>query len=169
MTSRTWPKQFTGDHGAAAGVNLATPSEDSMSLPRTLISAAAAALIIAVLPAAAHAQAGRRTACNDGSTTTTAGANACDGHGGINKGRTAVINRAPGKHTEPARVAQAGTPAPSKATPRYEEHRGWRWSRHHDERKREEKHRRVRCRDGRYESVEGNGKNVCKHHGGIAH
>jgi hypothetical protein len=140
-----------------------------MSLPRSLMSAAAAAAIIVILPIAAHAQATRRTACNDGSTTSTVGASVCDGHGGIDKGRTAVINRAPAKHTGAARVAQAGTPAPSHAKPRYEERRGWRWARRHDERKREEKHPRVRCRDGRYVTAEGKGKEVCKHHGGNAH
>jgi hypothetical protein len=131
------------------------------------MGAAAAALVIAVLPIAAHAQATHRTVCNDGSTTSIVGANVCNGHGGINKGKTAVINRAPGKHTEPARVAQAGTPASAK--PRYEERRGWRWARRHEEHKREEKHPRVRCRDGRWESAQGKGKDVCKHHGGVAH
>ena len=139
-----------------------------MSLPRTLIGVAAVALVIAVIPAAARAQAARRTACVDGSTTSRVDAKACDSHGGIDKGRTAVINRAPARHTEPGHVAQAGTPAPAKPAPRYEERRGWRWgSRHHDERRHED--RRVRCRDGRWESAEGRGKNVCKHHGGIAH
>jgi hypothetical protein len=137
-----------------------------MSLPRTFIGVAAAALVIAALPAAAHAQAARRTACIDGSTTSHVDARACDGHGGINKVRTAALNRA-AENSEPAHVAQAGTPAPAKAKPHYEERRGWRWSKHHDERKREEK--RVRCRDGRYESAEGKSKNVCKHHGGLAH
>jgi hypothetical protein len=138
-----------------------------MSLPRFLMGAAAAALVIAALPIAAHAQATHRTVCNDGSSTSIVGANVCNGHGGINKGKTAVINRAPGKHTEPARVAQAGTPAPTK--PRYEERRGWRWARRHEEHRREEKHARVRCRDGRYESAQGKGKDVCRHHGGVAH
>jgi hypothetical protein len=138
-----------------------------MSLPRTFIGVATAALVIAALPVAAHAQAARRTACIDGSTTSRVDAKACDSHGGINKVRTAALNRA-AKNNEPAHVAQAGTPAPAKAKPHYEEERrGWRWSRHHDERRHEEK--RLRCRDGRYESAEGKGKNVCKHHGGIAH
>jgi len=131
------------------------------------MGAAAAALVIAVLPIAAHAQATHRTVCNDGSATSITGANVCNGHGGINKGKTAVINRAPGRHTEPARVAQAGTPDPAK--PRYEERRGWRWARRHEEHRREEKHPRLRCRDGRWESAQGKGKEVCKHHGGVAH
>jgi len=138
-----------------------------MSLPRTIIRIAAAALVIAALPAAAHAQAARRTACIDGSTSSRVDAKACDGHGGINKVRTAALNRA-AKNNEHAQVAQAGTPAPAKAKPHYEERRGWRWAKHHDERRHDE-HPRVRCRDGRYESAEGKGKNVCKHHGGIAH
>ena len=138
-----------------------------MSLPRTLIGVAAAALVIAAVPAVARAQAAHRTACIDGSTNARVDAHACDGRGGINKVRTAALNRAAAKHDEPARVAQAGTPAPDKAKPRYEERRGWRWGRHHEERRHEEK--RVRCRDCRFESVEGKGKNVCRHHGGIAH
>jgi len=137
-----------------------------MSLPRSLMGAVAAALVIAVLPIAAHAQATHRTVCNDGSTTSIVGKNVCNGHGGSNKGKTTVSNRAPAKHDEAARVAQAGTPAPAK--PRYEERRGWRWARRHEEHKREEKHR-VRCRDGRYELAQGKGKEVCKHHGGVAH
>jgi|SRR5438105_9270186 len=141
-----------------------------MSLPRFIVGAAAAALVIAILPAASHAQSGRRTACNDGSTITAAGSNACDGHGGVNKARTTVINRAPLKHTESTRVAQAGTPAPEKhAKAQYEERRGWRWQRHRDEHRRAEKEARVRCRDGRYESAQGKGKEVCKHHRGVAH
>src|SRR5690348_10561371 len=128
-----------------------------MSLPRTIIGIAAAALVIAALPAAAHAQAARRTACIDGSTTSRVDAKACDGHGGINKVRTAALNRAAAKND--AQVAQAGTPAPAKAKPHYEERRGWRWAKHHDERRHDERrrdeHPRVRCHDGRYESAEG--------------
>jgi hypothetical protein len=149
----------------------------------------AAALLAAVLPIAAHAQATRRTACNDGSTTSSVGSNACDGHGGINKGKTSLINRTP-RHTETGHVAQAGTPTSSAHTP-YEERRGWRWGhkddkrdaerRREDERRREEerrrveerrraeRHDRVKCRDGRFESAKGKGKAVCKNHGGLAH
>jgi hypothetical protein len=75
-------------------------------------------------------------------------------------------------------VTQAGTPAPRNTTParpQVEERRGWRWSRHHDEPKRDERaekdERRYRCRDGKYEAVHGEarGRDICKHHGGMAH
>lgn len=138
-----------------------------MSLSRFLLSSAAIAIFV-LTPAGAHAQSGWKTVCNDGTSTKATGNNACDGHGGIHKARTAVARRTPTKSTksEPARVQQAGTPAPK---PRYEEHRGWRWGRHHDADRRDEKHRRVRCRDGKYDKVTGKGKEVCKHHGGVAH
>ncbi|HKW47565.1 MAG TPA: hypothetical protein VJN70_08965 [Gemmatimonadaceae bacterium] len=152
-----------------------------MSLPRFITGVVTAALLVAVLPFAAHAQAPRRTACNDGSTTGSVSSNACDGHGGINKARTTVLNRAPARHTETGHVAQAGTPAPS-AKPRYEERRGWRWGRRddhkrdeerrrEDERRREEerRHGRVKCRDGRFENAKEKGHAVCKNHGGLAH
>ena len=147
-----------------------------MSVSRFITRTAAAALIAAVIPAAAHAQA--KTACNDGTTTTATGANACDGHGGIHRVNTTILHKAPArtakKPSEPARVAQAGTPAPQREEkPRYEERRGWRWGRHHDEKREErreaEKHHRVRCRDGKYENVppgKAKGHEVCKHHGG---
>ena len=155
-----------------------------MSLPRSIFAAATTALLIAVLPMAAHAQATRRSACNDDSTVSSVDSKACDGHGGINKGKTTLINRSPAKRAETGHVAQAGTPA-SGAHPRYEERRGWRWAHRHDdhkrdeerrreerrreeERRRAEKHDRVRCRDGRYETAKGKGKEVCKHHGGLA-
>lgn len=163
-----------GDPDECESVNLATPSETLMSLPRSITGAVTAALLVAVLPIAAHAQAPRRTACNDGSTTSSVSSNACDRHGGINKARTTVLNRAP-SHTEPGHVAQAGTPAP-------EERRGWRWGHRDDhnreaERKREEerrreeerKHGRVRCRDGRYENAKEKGRAACRNHGGLAH
>ena len=152
-----------------------------MSVSRFISRTAAAALIAAGIPAVAHAQA--KTACNDGTTTTATGANACDGHGGIHRVNTTILRKAPSrtvkKPTEPARVAQAGTPAPNRdEKPRYEERRGWRWSRHHDEKREErreerreaEKHHRVRCRDGKYENVppgKAKGHEVCKHHGGV--
>jgi len=139
-----------------------------MSFPRLIVGALSAAVILAVLPATSHAQATHRTACNDGSTTSSVGDNACEGHGGINKGKTAVLNRAPkGSHPE---VTQAGKPAPTaQAKPRYEERRGWRWQRHHDDHRADEKHR-VRCHDGRWMSAEGKSKkDVCRHHGGLAH
>ena len=143
-----------------------------MSLSRFLLRSAAAALIGVGIPAAAHAQ-GWKTACKDGTTTTATGANACDAHGGINKARTAVTHRTPShstKASEPARVSQAGTPAPARTErPKYEERRGWRWGRRHEEEKREDKHRRVRCRDGQYDTVVGKGHEVCKHHHGVAH
>lgn len=146
-----------------------------MSLSRFILGAAAAAFVAATIPAAAHAQSGWKTSCNDGSTTTRTGANACDGHGGIHKVKTTIQHRTPSRSGS---VSQAGTPAPAPATkPHYEERRGWRWSRHHDEKRREEKReekrdekfRRVRCRDGRDEKVVGKGNDVCKHHGGIKH
>jgi hypothetical protein len=153
-----------------------------MFLSRFLLGSAAVALIGAAAPSVAGAQGSWKTACNDGSTTNATGANACDGHGGIHKVNSTILHRAP-SHTAhpsvPSRVTQAGTPAPAPAAkPTYEEHRGWRWKRHHEEKReerreerREEKHRRVRCRDGRYETVEGKAKghDVCKHHGGMAH
>jgi hypothetical protein len=142
-----------------------------MSLSRFVVGAAAVALMAATTPATAHAQAGWKTSCTDGTTTKATGANACDGHGGIHHVKTTIAHRAPSRTVrpgEPARVAQAGTPAPG-AKPHYEEHRGWRWSRHRDEARHEEKHRRVRCRDGREDTIEGKGKQVCKHHGGVAH
>ena len=152
-----------------------------MSVSRFISCTAAAALIAAVIPAVAHAQSGK-TACNDGSTTPATGANACDGHGGIHRVNSTILHRAPSRTTkktptEPARVSQAGTPATKRdEKPRYEERRGWRWGRHHDEKReerreerREEKHHRVRCRDGKYENVppgKAKGHEVCKHHGG---
>jgi hypothetical protein len=154
-----------------------------MSLSRFLLGSAVVALIGATAPSAAGAQGSWKTACNDGSTTNATGANACDGHGGIHKVNSTILHRAPARTAHPsvpARVTQAGTPAPAPAAkPKYEEHHGgWRWKRHHEEKReerreerREEKHRRVRCRDGRYETVEGKakGRDVCKHHGGMAH
>jgi len=152
-----------------------------MSVSRFISRTAAAALIAAVIPAVAHAQA--KTACNDGTTTTATGANACDGHGGIHRVNTTILHKAPSrtakKPTEAARVAQAGTPTAKRdEKPQYEERRGWRWRRHHDEkreerreeRREEEKHQRVRCRDGKYEKVppgKAKGHEVCKHHGGV--
>ena len=152
-----------------------------MSVSRFISRTAAAALIAAVTPAVAHAQSGK-TACNDGTTTTATGANACDGHGGIHRVRTTILHKAPSStaktSTEPARVSQAGTPAAKRdEKPRYEERRGWRWGRHRDEkreerreeRREEERHHRIRCRDGKYENVppgKAKGHEVCKHHGG---
>jgi hypothetical protein len=149
-----------------------------MSLSRFLLGCAAVALIGAAAPSVAGAQSSWKTACNDGTNTNATGANACDGHGGIHKVNSTILHHSPSRTTKPsvpARVTQAGTPAPASATkPKYEEHRGWRWNRHREEKReerRDERHRRVRCRDGRYEKVEGNanGRDVCKHHGGIAH
>jgi hypothetical protein len=128
--------------------------------------------MLVAFPAAAHAQTTWKTACNDGTRSTSTGSNACDGHGGIHHANTIVLRRAQsrtGQSTtkEPARVAQAG----KQAQPG--EHRGWRWSRHRDADKHEEKRVRVRCRDGKYDEVKqhgkGRGKDVCKHHGGLAH
>ena len=144
-----------------------------MSLSRFILGAAAAAFIGIAIPAAAHAQA--KTACKDGTTTTATGAKACEGHGGIHGVHTTINNRAPSRSTKPTevpRVAQAGVPkADRQERPRYEERRGWRWGRHHDDDKKghDEKHRRVRCRDGKWDKVVGKGREVCKHHGGIAH
>jgi hypothetical protein len=147
-----------------------------MSLSRFLLGSAAVALIGVAVPSVARAQGSWKSACNDGTTTNATGANACDGHGGIHKVNSTILHRAPSHTTKPsvpARVTQAGTPttAPT-AKPKYEEHRGWRWHRHREEKReerRDEKHRRVRCRDGRYEKIEGKGRDICKHHGGIAH
>ena len=151
-----------------------------MSVSRFISCAAAAALIAAVIPVVAHAQSGK-TACNDGTTTTATGASACDGHGGIHRVNSTILHKAPSRTakrpTEPARVSQAGTPSVKRdEKPQYEERRGWRWGRHHDEKReerreerREEKHHRVRCRDGKYENVppgKAKGHEVCKHHGG---
>ena len=136
-----------------------------MLFPRSILCAAIA--LVVALPAAAHAQGTYKTVCNDGKTVNATGSNACDMHGGIHKVNTTILHRAP-KKSEPARVAQAGTPASAHSKPNYEERRGWRWKRHHDEGK-HPKHPRVRCRDGRWESAEGKGKQVCKHHGGLAH
>ena len=150
-----------------------------MPVSRFIIRTAAAALIAAVIPAVAHAQSGK-TACNDGTTTAATGANACDGHGGIHRVNSTILHRAPSRTakktpTEPARVSQAGTPNERRdENPRYEERRGWRWGRRqHDEKReerRDEKHHRVRCRDGEYEKVppgKAKGHEVCKHHGGV--
>lgn len=151
-----------------------------MSLSRLIVGAAAAAFISAAIPVAAYAQSGSsRTSCNDGSTTMATGANACDGHGGIHRVHTVIQRRAPTKSSQ-AGVTQAGTPQSSETKPRYEERRGWRWGRHDDRRReerreerredrRDEKHRVVRCRDGRAEKAVGRGHEVCKHHGGLAH
>jgi hypothetical protein len=149
-----------------------------MSLTRIIVGAAAVAFIAGAIPAAAHAQGAWKTACKDGTTTSATGANACDGHGGIHHLNSAIEHHRPSSSTKsaPERVTQAGTPAPA-AKPHYEERRGWRWGRHHEEQRREEKreerrdekHRRVRCRDGKYEKEVGKGHEVCKHHGGLAH
>lgn len=144
-----------------------------MSFTRSIVGAAAVALI-ATLPTVAGAQSRARTACKDGSTTTSMASNACDAHGGMDRGRTEAMRRTPGADTrhETGPVAQAGSPSPS-SKPRYqEEQRGWRWHRHHDEPRAEERReRRYRCRDGRYETVHGEarGREVCRHHGGLAH
>lgn len=142
-----------------------------MSLSRFILGTAAAAFIGVAMPAAAHAQA--KTACNDGTTTTATGAKACEGHGGVHSVHTVIARRAPSRTTKPAespRVTQAGTPAPNREErPRYEERRGWRWGRHHDEGKHDQKHRRVRCRDGSWDKVVGKGRETCKHHGGVKH
>jgi len=130
------------------------------------ILCAAVALVIA-LPAAAHAQGAYKSKCNDGTIVNATGGNACDLHGGIHKVRPTVLHRTPSaKHSEPARVAQAGTP---RARSHYEERRGWRWQHRHDDEKHSAKHPRVRCRDGQWEPAKGKGKEVCKHHGGLAH
>lgn len=171
-----------GDPDECAGVILATTPEDSMSFTRS-IAGAATVVLLAMLPAVAGAQERMRTACNDGTRTPSIASNACDLHGGVHKGNTAFLRRQPGSATKsaaPDRVTQAGSPAPARTTapapdkPRYEERRGWRWRRHHDESRREEnereKERRYRCRDGKMETVHGKakGREVCKHHGGIA-
>ena len=166
-----------GDLANFARVSLRTPSEDLMAFR---ITAAAATIMFVMLPASATAQAAAKTACKDGTTTTATGAAACNGHGGIHSGRTALLRRSPGRtkateNKQPARVAQAGTPARADHS-RPEEVRGWRWARHHDKdekhEKREANRHRVRCRDGRYEEVKehgkGKGPEVCKHHGRLA-
>ena len=144
--------------------------------------ATVATILCVMLPAAAHAQRAK-TACNDGTTTTATGPDACNGHRGVNRAHTATLHRAPSGSQEPARVSQAGTPASRDSHAQPEEHRGWRWfHRNHDEKREhvEERHERrydrdrVRCRDGRYEEMKvnhghGRGPDVCKHHGGIAH
>lgn len=111
--------------------------------------ATAATILCVILPAAAHGQNAAKTACNDGTTTTAMGADACNGHGGANRVHTTIVRRAPsGTQThERARVTQAGTPAPvsrdGHAQP--EEHRGWRWSHRNDtpEERRAEENRRA--------------------------
>lgn len=149
-----------------------------MSFPRSIAGVVAIALI-ATVPALAGAQARARTVCSDGTRTASTASDACDGHGGVHKGNSEFVRRQPGstnKASEPARVAQAGSPtrvaAPApNGTPRYEERRGWRWGRHHDEPEHSERReRRYRCRDGKLETVHGKakGREVCKHHGGIA-
>jgi hypothetical protein len=149
-----------------------------MSFTRSIVTAGAVVLLV-TLPTVAGAQERQRTACNDGTTTPSVASTACDGHGGIHKGNTAVLRRspatAPKRSSEPARVSQAGTPAsipaPSANKPHYEERRGWRWRRHRDESSHAEKKERwYRCRDGKEEKVHGKakGKEICKHHGGIA-
>jgi hypothetical protein len=158
--------------------------------------ATAATILCAMLPAVAQSQSGPKTACNDGTTTTATGPDACNGHHGIDRAHTAIVRRAPSGTTvqtqEPARVTQAGSPT-SRAHAQPEERRGWRWA-HHDDRddnRRAEERRRaeekarveerrehdehhVRCRDGKFERVKprhgnGRGPDVCKHHGGVAH
>src|SRR5947209_12895622 len=139
-----------------------------MSLTRIIAGAAAVAFIAGAIPAAAHAQGAWKTACKDGTTTSATGANACDGHGGIHHVNSTIQHRRPSSSTKsaPGRVAQAGTAA-SSSKPHYEERRGWRWGRHHEEERRDEKreerreerrdekHRRVRCRDGKYDKEVG--------------
>ena len=150
--------------------------------------ATAATILCVLLPATAHGQsaANTNTACNDGTTTTLTGADACNGRGGINRARTAVLHRAPTQTNVPGRVTQAGTPNSRDTHAEPVEHRGWRWShrsndrdedrraeerrraeekrqreekrRFEEQRARERQHDRVRCRDGRYEDVR-------EHHG----
>ena len=136
-----------------------------MSFTRSMVCAAIA--LVVALPAAARAQATYKTVCNDGQTVNATGSNACDMHGGIHKVHTTIAHRAPSaKKQEPARVAQAGKPEDANKRP-YEERRGWRWGRRHEDER--AKHHRVRCKDGRWENGKGKGKEVCKHHGGLAH
>src|SRR5689334_305760 len=101
-----------------------------MSFPRFMVGAAVA--LVVALPAAARAQSTVRTACNDGTTTSSMASNACEGHGGMNKAKTSVLRRSPAaRPREAGRVAQAGSPA-ANDKPRYEERRGWRWRRHEE-------------------------------------
>lgn len=112
--------------------------------------ATAATILCVILPAAAHGQNAAKTACNDGTATTATGADACNGHGGVNRVHTTIVRRAPSgtQAHEPTRVTQAGTPASvsrdEHAQP--EEHRGWRWSHRNDtpeQRRRAEENRRA--------------------------
>jgi hypothetical protein len=138
-----------------------------MSFTRSLVCAAVA--LVVALPVTAHAQGTYKTACNDGTTVNATGSNACDMHGGIHKVRTTILHRAPSakKQSDAARVAQAGTPAQADKQ-HYEERRGWRWQ-HRREEERHAKHQRLRCKDGNWVNAKGQGKGICKNHGGVAH
>lgn len=117
--------------------------------------ATVATILCVMLPAAAYGQSGAKTACNDGTTTTATGADACNDHGGIHRARTAVLHRAPtGTKTqthEPGRVTQAGTPGSRETRADPSERRGWRWFHRRndrdDERRRAEETRRAEERE----------------------
>lgn len=151
-----------------------------MSFTRSIVGATAL-MLSATLSNAAGAQTRARTACKDGTTSVSMSGVVCNGHGGVDAGRTEVLRRTPGSDTRtvPGRVTQAGSPSaapvPQPSAPQ-EERRGWRWHRHHDEarheeRREERRERRYRCRDGKWETVHGKayGKEICRKHGGVAH
>ena len=140
--------------------------------------AALPALLLVALPALAAAQGADRTVCKDGTRRTSTAATACDGHGGINAVETSILRRtgvseehptttAPKVETRTADVEQAGRPSD-----RNHPHRRWR-GRYPDRDERRAipdpaRNARARCRDGSYAHENGNPKNVCKHHGGVA-
>lgn len=152
--------------------------------------ASAATILCVLLPATAHGQSAATTACNDGTTTSSTGVDACNGRGGINRARTAVLRRAPvgtrPQTTAPERVTQAGTPSSRDTHAEPVEHRGWRWShrsndRDEDRRRAEERHRaeerreleekrrreeqRARERHDRVRCRDGRYEDVKEHHG----
>lgn len=154
---------------------------------RSLVRGATAALIVAAIPTIAKAQSSDNTVCKDGTSTPKTGGSACDGHGGVDDLKTAMLRRKriligekPGAKApeSEAPVTQAGTPAPAPragdaAAPRLpvpvppdspERERS-----HRDDYRYRPKNAVARCRDGSYDHGRGKKrKNICKHHGGIA-
>ena len=163
---------------------------------RSLLRGSLAALIVAAIPTIARAQSPDQTVCKDGTSTPQTGASACDGRGGVDDLKTAVLRRKRILMNEPkpaakapeanAPVTQAGTPAPAPragdaAAPRLPaavppdspaRERSNAKSRapgaYRDDYRHRPKNAVARCRDGTYDHGRGKPRrNICKHHGGI--
>lgn len=150
---------------------------------QSLVRVTLAALIVAALPAIARAQSPDQTVCKDGTSSKQTGSNACDGHGGIDDLKTAMLRRKrvlmgepkqAGGESRTSDAATKATPAPPRA-PATEAHDEPRVSQagtpSDDGRARghvRPKNAVARCRDGTYDYGRGKKtRNICKHHGGI--